>query len=131
LHLAADALTGFNSFQLTAKGRAELGRLAATLNGSSDPKRASIVVVGYADRLGSETYNQRISEQRVHAVKEYLGPIANANAKSILSQGLGRSDPVTGKTYDSVREILKLRYCLQPDRRVEGTVATGGEGVSD
>jgi len=124
LQLAADVLFAFDSFQLTPKGRAELDRLAATLNGSSGSKTASIVVVGYADRLGSETYNRRLSEQRAQAVKEYLGPIANA--KSILSQGLGRSDPVTGKTCDSVREIRKLRECLQPDRRVEITVSTEG-----
>ena len=124
LQLSADVLFAFDSFQLTDKGRAELDRLAAKLNGSSSSKTASTVVVGYTDRLGSDVYNRRLSERRAEAVKEYLGPLANA--KSILSQGLGRADSVTGRSCDSIKESRKLRDCLQPDRRVEITVANEG-----
>jgi OOP family OmpA-OmpF porin len=117
LNVAADVAFGFDSYQLTAKGRAELDRLVATINASSGHKAASIVVVGHTDRLGSDAYNRQLSERRAQAVKEYLAPIANA--ESITAQGLGRSDPVTGTTCNSVRDIRKLRDCLQPDRRVE------------
>ena len=113
--------------QLTTKGRAELDRLVATISASSGSKAASIVVVGHTDRLGSYAYNRRLSERRADAVKEYLGPIANA--ESITAQGLGRSDPVTGTACNSVRDIRKLRDCLQPDRRVEiNVVAPGAHG---
>jgi outer membrane protein OmpA-like peptidoglycan-associated protein len=127
LNVAADVAFGFDSYQLTAKGRAELDRLVATINASSGSKAASIVVVGHTDRLGSDAYNRRLSEQRAQTVKEYLGPIANA--ESITAQGLGRSDPVTGAACNSVRGIRKLRDCLQPDRRVEiNFVAPGPRG---
>jgi OOP family OmpA-OmpF porin len=127
LNVAADVAFGFDSYQLTAKGRAELDRLVATINEKSGSKAASIVVVGHTDRLGSDAYNRQLSERRAQAVKEYLSPIANA--ESITAQGLGRSDPVTGTTCNSVRDIRKLRDCLQPDRRVEiNVVAPGGRG---
>ncbi len=120
---------GVGSYQLTAKGRAELDRLVATINASTGSKAASIVVVGHTDRLGSDAYNRRLSEQRAQTVKEYLGPIANA--ESITAQGLGRSDPVTGTACNSVRDIRKLRDCLQPDRRVDiNFVAPGARAGS-
>jgi OOP family OmpA-OmpF porin len=127
LNVAADVAFGFDSYQLTAKGRAELDRLVATINEKSGSKAGSIVVVGHTDRLGSDAYNRRLSERRAQAVKEYLGPIANA--ESITAQGLGRSDPVTGTACNSVRDIRKLRDCLQPDRRVEiNVVAPRAQG---
>ena len=99
----------------------------AMIDEKSGPKAASIVVVGHTNRLGSDAYNRRLSEQRAQAVKEYLAPIANA--ESITAQGLGRSDPVTGTACNSVRHIRKLRDCLQPDRRVEvSVVAPGARG---
>jgi OOP family OmpA-OmpF porin len=77
--------------------------------------------------MGSNAYNRQLSERRAQAVKESLGPIATA--ESIVAQGLGRSDPVTGTACNSVRDIRKLRDCLQPDRRVEvNVVAPGARG---
>ena len=129
LNVAGDVAFGFDSYQLTAKGRAELDRLVATINEKSGSKAASIVVVGHTDRLGSDSYNRQLSERRAEAVKEYLGPIANA--ESITAQGLGRSDPVTGTACNSVRDIRKLRDCLQPDRRVDiNFVAPGARAGS-
>jgi len=129
LNVAADVAFGFDSYQLTAKGRAELDRLVATIKDKSSSKAASIVVVGHSDRLGSDAYNRRLSERRAEAVKEYLAPIANA--ESITAQGLGRSDPVTGTACNSVRDIRKLRDCLQPDRRVDiNFVAPGARAGS-
>jgi OOP family OmpA-OmpF porin len=124
LNVAADVAFGFDSYQLTAKGRAELDRLVATITASSGSKAVSIAVVGHTDRLGSEAYNRRLSEQRARAVKEYLAPIANA--ESITAQGSGRSYPVTGTACNSVQDIRKLRDCLQPDRRVEINVVEPG-----
>jgi OOP family OmpA-OmpF porin len=124
LNVAADVAFGFDSYQLTAKGRAELDRLVATINEKSGSGAASIVVVGHTDRLGSDSYNRQLSERRARAVKEYLAPIANA--ESITAQGLGRSDPVTGTACNSVRDFRKLRDCLQPDRRVEINVVASG-----
>jgi OOP family OmpA-OmpF porin len=51
--------------------------------------------VGHADRIASEDYNQKLSEARAQAVKDYL---AQQGAKSnvITAQGKGESQPVTG-----------------------------------
>jgi outer membrane protein OmpA-like peptidoglycan-associated protein len=47
--VAADVAFGFDSDQLTAKQRAEVDRLVATINEKSGSKAASIVVVGHTD----------------------------------------------------------------------------------
>ena len=37
-----------------------------------------IIAVGHADRIASEDYNQKLSEARAQAVKDYLGPAGRA-----------------------------------------------------
>lgn len=46
----------------------------------SDPGALSIVVIDQAGRLGSDGRNLRLSERRSQSVREYLGPIANAES---------------------------------------------------
>jgi len=77
-----------------------------------------ITAVGHADRFGSEAYNQRLSEQRVAAVKTYLvGKGIDPNR--IRTEGKGETQPVTKTAECAGASGAKLIACLQPDRRVE------------
>ena len=54
---------------------------------------AKISVVGFTDNIGSDAYNQRLSERRAQAVKDYL--VAHgADAARIEASGRGKNDPV-------------------------------------
>src|SRR2546423_1321547 len=64
--LSADLLFAFNSATLKDAGKEKLDELAARLRGTDVEQ---IRIVGHADRIGSDAYNQRISEQRASAVK--------------------------------------------------------------
>ena len=119
LTLSTDVLFDFNKAELKDSGKARLDQLAAEIK---DADVDEIVAVGHADRIASEEYNQKLSEARAQAVKDYL---AQQGAKSnvITAEGKGESQPVTGddcKKFGAERgSNQKLVACLQPDRRVE------------
>lgn len=119
LTLSSDVLFDFNSAVLKDSGKNRLDQLASEVKGASIDE---IIAVGHADRIASEDYNQKLSEARAQAVKEYLqSRVANANR--VTAEGKGESQPVTGdkcKGLGAERgSNSKLVECLQPDRRVE------------
>ncbi|QIM68568.1 porin OmpA [Basfia succiniciproducens] len=84
----------------------------------------SVNVNGYADRIGKEAANLKLSQRRAETVANYLvskGVAQNA----ITATGYGEANPVTGNTCDAVKGRKALIACLAPDRRVE--VAVKGE----
>jgi OOP family OmpA-OmpF porin len=114
LTLSTDVLFEFNKAELKDAGKQKLDELADQVKGA---KVDEIVVVGHADRIGSESYNAKLSEARAQSVKDYLAE-RGAQTNVITAQGKGESAPVTG---DQCKKMAgkKLIECLQPDRRVE------------
>ena len=114
--MAADALFDFNKATLRAEGKAKLDQLVKDVN---NIKLEVIIAVGHADRIGKDTYNQKLSERRAAAVKDYLvGKGVEANR--VYAEGKGEKQPITaGKCGKSEKKTKQLIDCLQPDRRVE------------
>ncbi len=114
--LAADALFDFDKAVLRNEGKAKLDDVTGKLKGM---KLEVIIAVGHTDRIGSDKYNQKLSEKRAEAVKAYLvGKGVEPNR--IYTEGKGEKQPVTGdKCGKSDKKSKKLIECLQPDRRVE------------
>ena len=113
--LSADALFDFDKAVLKAEGKAKLDQLAAQ---AKSLKLEVILAVGHTDRLGSNTYNQRLSERRAAAVKTYLVS-KGVDANRVYTEGKGETQPVTGNKCDKVGGRSAQIACLQPDRRVE------------
>ncbi len=78
-----------------------------------------IHVTGYTDRIGSDAYNQRLSEQRAAAVKTYLVQTDGIDGSSIITDGKGKSNPITKPGECVAGRSAAAVACLQPDRRVE------------
>ena len=114
--LAADALFDFDKAVLRNEGKAKLDDVTGKLKGM---KLEVIIAVGHTDRIGSDKYNQKLSEKRAEAVKAYLvGKGVEPNR--VYTEGKGEKQPVTGdKCGKSEKKSKKLIECLQPDRRVE------------
>ncbi|MBW7982441.1 porin OmpA [Enterobacillus tribolii] len=123
--LKSDVLFNFNKSTLKAEGQQALDQLYSQLS-NLDPKDGAVVVMGYTDRIGSEQYNQKLSEKRAQSVVDYLVSKGIPSDK-ISARGMGKSDPVTGSTCDNVKPKAALIDCLAPDRRVEIEV----KGVKD
>ena len=115
IKLAADTLFDFDKATLKAEGRAKLDELAVK---SKQLKLEVILAVGHTDRIGSDAYNQKLSERRAAAVKTYLVS-KGVEANRVYTEGKGKKQPVTGTTCNTVKNRKALIDCLQPDRRVE------------
>jgi OmpA-OmpF porin, OOP family len=114
--LAADALFDFDKAVLRPEGKAKLDKLSADMKAI---KLEVIIAVGHADRLGSDAYNQKLSERRAAAVKDYLVS-KGVEANRVYAEGKGEKQPVTaGKCGKSDKRTKQLVDCLQPDRRVD------------
>lgn len=115
--LGADALFAFDGGSLAdlqPGGRRELDDLADKLQRFDELN--GITVTGHTDRLGSDAYNRRLSQQRADTVRSYLVQKGLPAAK-ITARGLGEQAPVV-QCKDSMGRN-ELIACLQPNRRVE------------
>jgi outer membrane protein OmpA-like peptidoglycan-associated protein len=83
-----------------------LNKLAAFLNKYPD---RSVAIEGYTDSIGSEDYNQALSQRRADSVRSYLVRQGIASAR-LSASGMGKNDPVAGN--DSA-------FGRQQNRRVE------------
>ena len=116
IRLNADALFPFNKSgkqDMRPAGRKQLDELADELK--SLPPSARIEITGHTDRLGSESYNQRLSQQRAETVRNYLVD-KGAPAAQMSARGMGEQQPVV-ECDQTVRS--ELIACLEPNRRVD------------
>ncbi len=117
---AAESMFSFDKATLHPEGMQALDAFALQLQGV---QYDTITVKGYADRLGSDEYNQTLSLQRAEAVKAYLVNSGKLDASRISTVGLSESAPVTAPDECRGTEpTAALIRCLRPDRRVEITV---------
>ncbi|WP_238084140.1 MULTISPECIES: porin OmpA [Pseudescherichia] len=123
--LKSDVLFNFNKATLKPEGQQALDQMYSQLS-NLDPKDGSVVVLGFTDRIGSDAYNQGLSEKRAQSVVDYLISKGIPSNK-ISARGMGESNPVTGNTCDNVKARPALIDCLAPDRRVEIEV----KGIKD
>ena len=111
--VSAEALFDFDKSTIRPDGATKLNEVVAIYNRSTVEV---IIIVGHADRIGTETYNQSLSEKRSASVKTYLIS-KGVTANRIYSEGKGEREPVTTAT--QCNSVKNLKACLQPDRRVE------------
>ncbi|WP_172204310.1 OmpA family protein [Niveibacterium sp. COAC-50] len=110
--LSSTELFNFDSAELR-QPQPKLDEIAMVLN--NNPQVEKVVITGYTDRIGIDRYNQRLSERRAAAVKDYLVSKGLA-ADRLNAVGRGESNPVVNCT-ETKRAALIV--CLEPNRRVE------------
>ena len=122
--LASKALFDFDKAVLKPEGMAAIdSEIIAKLK---DVQKLELVLVtGHTDRIGSQAYNQKLSERRADAVRNYLVSKGVAKDK-IETLGMGKTQPVPGVscTMTAMKELIA---CLAPNRRVE--VEVKGEAI--
>lgn len=70
----------------------------------------NMALEGHTDSIGTEEYNQRLSQRRVDSVKKYIVEKFNIDGKRIKATGYGESKPIADNKTDEGR---------QKNRRVE------------
>jgi OOP family OmpA-OmpF porin len=129
ISLSSDVLFEFDKSELRPTGQQKLDEIADRLKGANVQL---INMIGHADRIGNEKYNEQLSQKRAEAVKTYLSQKGVDQAK-VRTEGRGESQPVTGDQCKG-QTGAKLISCLQPDRRVDvevrGERQTAGTSTS-
>lgn len=77
-------------------------------------------VEGHTDSIGSDEYNQTLSERRAQAVRDYL--VQQGITSNILARGLGKSEPVASNDTPEGR---------QQNRRVEIVLSGDAIGAAE
>ena len=114
--VAFDANVLFDSDKsaLRPAGRDALDQFVSEIHGLDSQ---NIMAIGYADRMGSATSNQALSQQRVDAVKAYLVGQGIASDR-VQTSARGETQPSTlaGECKDA--NNVKNVACMQADRHV-------------
>lgn len=111
--VGAEKLFGFDKANLKDEGKAALDEAAAKIK--ANPEIKAVIVTGHTDRIGSDAYNQKLSERRANQVKDYLAS-QGVDPSIIEAVGKGESEPVVECAGNKATK--KLVSCLQPNRRV-------------
>jgi OOP family OmpA-OmpF porin len=111
--ISAVTLFDFDKHALKEQGKVVLYKLGTNILEQGDSV-VDITVIGYTDSVGTEAYNQGLSERRAQTVKGYLMAMG-IDAGIIRATGKGESDPVASNDTDAGRE---------ENRRVEVHVGT-------
>lgn len=113
IRLSSDALFKFDRSDLTPEGRDRLSQLLQQVQSASQIQ--NILVIGYTDRIGSDSYNLALSRRRAESVRDFL-VAGGVPAADVQVEGHGKADPIV-QCSDARRAALIA--CLAPNRRVE------------
>jgi outer membrane protein OmpA-like peptidoglycan-associated protein len=81
---------GFNSAELTPEARKELDTVAESLTRPNVAK-LDIIISGHTDAVGTPEYNQKLSERRAEAARQYLITQHGIDGSRLVAKGLGKS----------------------------------------
>ena len=112
---AADAFFDFDKAVLKPEGKAKLDDLVGKIQGIN---LEVIIAVGHTDSVGTDAYNQKLSERRAAAVRDVLVKQYGVSASRVSSVGYGESRPVADNATEAGRAV---------NRRVEAAVEAQAE----
>lgn len=91
-----DVLFDFDKAALRPEAAEALGRVAEIIK-QRQPR--SVSIVGYTDSIGSDAYNQSLSERRARSVEQWL-EAHEQGLPPMQASGRGEQDPVAPNTID-------------------------------
>lgn len=104
--MGSGILFGFDSYQLSAEAKANLAELSETLD---KYESTEIMVAGHTDNVGTDSYNEALSEKRAKAVASYLSQ-QGVKRNRFIVMGFGEDKP----EFNNDTEIGQMK-----NRRVE------------
>ncbi len=91
----------FNQAVLTAESFKGLNELTAFMKAQ---KTMIIEIAGYTDNVGTEVANQRLSEERANAIRDYILR-HGVHAHKITAKGYGSADPIANNSTQEGRKM--------------------------
>jgi hypothetical protein len=112
----SDVLFDFNKYTLKPEAREKLAKVSGILLGYPNLK---LQIEGYTDSIGSDDYNQKLSEERAGTVRDYLVSQSVPDG-NVSAAGFGKSRPVADNSTNAGRA---------QNRRVELVVSGAAIGI--
>jgi outer membrane protein OmpA-like peptidoglycan-associated protein len=116
-----DVLFDFNKYTLKPEARERLARISGIVLAYPDLK---LQIDGYTDSIGSDEYNQSLSDKRAESVRDYLVS-SGVSMNNVAAQGMGKTDPVADNSTAAGRK-LNRRVEMIVSGDVIGTQLTPG-----
>jgi outer membrane protein OmpA-like peptidoglycan-associated protein len=113
-----DVLFDFGKYTLKPTAREKLAKVSGILLAHPDLK---VQIEGHTDSIGSEEYNQKLSEERAGSVKDYL-VTQSVQDNNVTAEGFGKSNPIADNSTAAGRA---------KNRRVELVVSGASIGVQE
>jgi len=102
----------FDKATLTSSDKQVLDKIATRLK--AEAPTAQLTVTGHTDSVGSDTYNQKLSDKRAHSVVEYLIEQGVPRSNFVSVVGAGESQPVAdNKTADGRAQNRRTEIKIQ------------------
>ena len=114
----SDVLFDFNKYSLKPDAKVKLAKVSGILLAYPNLK---LQVEGYTDNVGSDEYNQKLSEERANAVRDFLAS-QGVSQGNISATGYGKSNPIADNSTSAGRA---------QNRRVQMVVSGAAIGVSE
>jgi OOP family OmpA-OmpF porin len=107
--VALNILFATNSDRITPKYYTDLNKLGEALTRVP----STVEIAGYTDSLGSDQFNQALSERRAQSVKHYLEQRFSLPAERLLAKGYGESRPrASNETESGRRQNRRIEVAL-------------------
>lgn len=103
----------FNEAEIEAESKPTLDRAIKILK---DNPTIDVMIEGHTDWIGSESYNQQLSQRRADAVKAYLVREGGIDPDRITTVGKGESEPIASNETEEGRSL---------NRRIEFVILDG------
>lgn len=115
VNLEADTYFDFDKADLKPAGKARIDEELAKLN---QVELNMVIAIGHTDSIGSETYNQKLSQRRAEAVKKYM--VSKGVPASLIEvRGMGESQPVaTNKSREGRAKNRRVEIEIRATQKV-------------
>lgn len=116
--LPGDVLFEFDKAEITPAARPALAKLAELIEAEAPP---SVAIEGHTDSKGDDDYNDRLSQARAEAVRDFLKDVHKIPGDTMEVRGFGEDRPVAPNAREDGSDDEEGR---QRNRRVEVILAT-------
>jgi outer membrane protein OmpA-like peptidoglycan-associated protein len=113
-------LFNFGKTDLMESNKADLQKFAKTLNEYTD---TDLLIVGHTDDVGSESFNQTLSEKQAASVSNYLASLGVGNSR-LKIEGKGETQPAASNETEEKRSQnrrVEIAICANSKMKTEAT----------
>lgn len=106
----------FDSAVLNKEAKEKLNHFLENVQSSNEGNEKLVKIVAAADFIGTNSYNQKLSEKRAYAIEQYLLNLGIDNVRDVSGIGENRArlqDTPECKGLNSKKELIK---CIEKDR---------------